>query len=188
MAALNRQLCLMAALLLAVASAAPARAQESVQLVEQEIKAGLLYNFLKYTAWPQERDKAANASIVVCLLGGDPFAGRLQPMAGRTVNQHTIELRNLGGIEDAGPCSLLFVHGDEKPRWAQLSRALAAKPLLTVSDFPGFTDLGGMIEFTRTGNRIGVKINTGAVAAAHLQVEDRLLRLANAVPGAASRP
>jgi hypothetical protein len=170
------------ALLLLLAPAA-ARAQENLQLVEQEIKAGLLYNFLKYTAWPQDRAPAPNAPIIVCLLGGDPFAGRLQPMAGRTVNQRTIQLRNLQMVEDAEPCSLLFVHADEKPQWGQLSLSLAARPMLTVSDFPGFADAGGMIEFTRAGNRIGVKINAGAVAAAHLQVEDRLLRLANPVRG-----
>jgi hypothetical protein len=57
--------------------------------------------------------------------------------------------------------------------------------MLTVSDFQGFADAGGMIEFTRIENKIGVKIDTVAVMAAHLQVQDRLLKLANAVRGGA---
>jgi hypothetical protein len=38
-----------------------------------------------------------------------------------------------------------------------------------------------MIEFTRVDNRIGVTINTDTVMAAHLMVQDRLLRLARTV-------
>ncbi len=162
-----------------------AQAQENIQLVEQEIKAGLLYNFMKYTDWPPERAQEPNPTIMVCLLGGDPFAGRLQPLAGRTVNQHVIELRSLRTIDEAGMCSLVFIHANEKPKWPQLRAALAGKSMLTVSDFQGFAEEGGMIEFTRIENKIGVKIDTAAVTAAHLQVQDRLLKLANAVRGGA---
>jgi len=163
--------------------AAPAaEAAEGLQLVEQEIKAGLLYNFLKYTDWPAG-GAAANAPIVVCLIGGDPFGGRLQPMSGRTVNQRVIEIRSLEAVKDSGVCSLLFVNAGEKPQWPELRTALMAKPMLTVSDFAGFSDAGGMIEFTRVDNRIGVKINTAALASAHLKVQDRLLKLATARGG-----
>ena len=174
-----------AALVMWLALTPVVQAQENIQLVEQEIKAGLLYNFMKYTDWPSDRAQEPNAPIMVCLLGGDPFAGRLQPLAGRTVNQHVIELRNLRTVEEAGMCSLVFIHANEKPQWPQLRAALAGKSMLTVSDFQGFADAGGMIEFTRIENKIGVKIDTGAVTAAHLQVQDRLLKLANAVRGGA---
>ena len=69
----------------------------------------------------------------------------------------------------------------------ELRAALAMKPMLTVSNAEGFADSGGMIEFTRTDNRIGVKINTNAVTAAHLQVEDRLLRLATPASAGSGR-
>lgn len=166
------------ALLLAAAFLSPAYGEDNVRLVEQEIKAGLLYNFLKYTQWPPEH---ANRDAVVCLLGGDPFGGHLQPMAGRTVNQHSIEIRNLESLKDVGGCSLLYVHANQKSDWPQMQKALTGKDVLTVSDFDGFAEKGGMIEFTRNDNRIGVKINVDAVTAAHLTVENRLLRLANAV-------
>jgi hypothetical protein len=171
------------ALLFAAAFLTPAYGEENVQLVEQEIKAGLLYNFLKYTQWPAER---ANGNAVVCLFGGDPFNGRLQPMTGRTVNQHGIEIRNVHSVQETDACSLLYIHANEKPNWPQLRKALAEKVVLTVSDIDGFAESGGMIEFTRTDNRIGVKINVDAVTAAHLAVQARLLRLASTVHTAAA--
>ena len=171
------------ALLLAAAFLSPAYGQDNVRLVEQEIKAGLLYNFLKYTQWPAEH---TGQDAVVCLIGGDPFGGHLQPMAGRTVNQHSIEIRNLKNAQDIDACSLLYIHESEKLNWSQLQKALVGKDVLTVSDFDGFAESGGMIEFTRNDNRIGVKINVDAVTAAHLSVQSRLLRLASTVHTAAA--
>jgi hypothetical protein len=165
-------------LLLAASVLSPAYGEDNVRLVEQEIKAGLLYNFLKYTQWPAEH---ANRGAVVCLIGGDSFGGHLQPMAGRTVNQHSIEIRNLETLQDVDACSLLYVHASEEPNWPRLLKALAGKDVLTVGDFDGFAERGGMIEFTRNDNRIGVKINVDAVTAAHLSVQSRLLRLASTV-------
>ena len=95
----------------------------NLQLAEQEIKAGLLYNFLKYTDWPPERI-GATSSIVVCIFGDDPFGGYLQPMAGRTVNQRTIVLRTIHAPSEAAMCQLLFINANEKDRWPKWRNAL----------------------------------------------------------------
>lgn len=179
MAILIRLAAIIAALV--VAAAAPAAANDGLHLVEQQIKAGLLYNFLKYTDWPPGAMSGAKGDTVVCLLGGDPFGGHLDPMAGRTVNQKKIVIRKIGSVDEADACSMLVIHGDEKADWPTLRAALQGKGILTVSDFDGFAESGGMIGFTRHDNRIGVTVNTDAVAAAHLRVEDRLLKLASVV-------
>ena len=158
-----------------------ALAEGNLQLFEQEIEAGLLYNFLKYTQWPAAHDAGASDNVVVCLFGGDPFAGHLQPMAGRTVNRHRIEIRTVNRPEDMDACSLLYIDAGRKSDWPQLARSLAEKEILTVGDFDAFAQSGGMIEFTKIEDRIGVKINIDAVIAAHLTVQDRLLRLASLV-------
>lgn len=181
MALVNRNMRVILILLLAAALTAPIHAGENVQLIEQKIKAGLLYNFLKYTQWPSGPAAQANSATVVCLFGGDPFDGHLGPMSGRTVNQSVIEIRTLRSADEIAGCSLLFIHADKRPSWPQLQKSLTGKDVLTVSDFDGFVAAGGMIEFTRVDDRIGVKINTDAVAATHLTVQDRLLKLVSAV-------
>jgi hypothetical protein len=179
---------LMLVVALAAMSSAPARADDNVQLIEQKIKAGLIYNFLKYTQWPQGSPRYAASTVVVCLYGGDPFEGNLKPMAGRTVNERTIEVRNVAQAADVSACALLVVNGSKKDDWAQLKAALTGQDIMTVSDFEGFALAGGMIEFTRNDSRIGVKINTEAVAATRLVVQDRLLKLASAVRAGSSEP
>ncbi|HEX3755838.1 MAG TPA: YfiR family protein [Rhizomicrobium sp.] len=156
-------------------------AEENLQLFEQEIEAGLLYNFLKYTNWPAEHNDETRGNMVVCLFGGDPFGGHLQSMAGRTVNQHSIEIRIVNRPENMNGCSLLYIDAGRKSDWPQLAHGLNEKQILTVGNFDAFARSGGMIEFTKIEDRIGVKINLDAVTAAHLTVQDRLLRLASLV-------
>lgn len=163
----------------AVLAAGDVRAQEGVRLAEQDIKAGLLYNFLRYTEWPQPAP--AGASMVVCVYGRDPFGGRLASMAGRTVNQRTIEVRTVHEAAQANTCSLLFLGAEERANWPGLRAQLGERGILTVSDYDGFARSGGMIEFTRVNNRIGVRVNVQAAEAANLSVQDRLLRLASVV-------
>jgi len=152
----------------------PAHADETIQLHEQEIKAGLLYNFLKYVDWP---DNHAAAPMTVCVFGGDPFNGYLQPIAGRTVNQRKITIREIRDLPETSACDLLFINAAQKDHWPQMQKFLSGKTVLTVSDFSQFTDNGGMIEFGRKDDHINVSLNIDAVTAAQLRIEDRLLKL-----------
>jgi len=167
------------ALVLGGAEVAPARAQEGVRLVEQDIKAGLLYNFLRYTEWPERR--APTPTVVVCVYGRDPFNGRLAPMSGRTVNGQAIRVRFVDAEAEIDGCSMLIVNAEERARWPALRAHLVRRNVLTVSDYEGFARAGGMIEFTRVDNRIGVRLNLAAAQAADLVVQDRLIRLASVV-------
>jgi len=182
MAFLIRRLCL-AVLLLLLAGGLPlgAQAGEGLQLHEQEIKAGLLYNFLKYIEWPPATMTRNPSTVAVCIFGDDPFDGYLQPMAGRTVNQRDIAVRTIHDFQEADACQLLYVNTDEKDHWPQLRKSLAGKGVLTVSDFGEFANTGGMIEFGRKDDHISVSLNINAVTAVGLHVEDRLLKLVTIV-------
>ena len=65
-----------------------------MQLNEQTIKAGLVYNFLKYTTWPgqDQKDGGDKRHLEVCLLGVSPTDSYLAPLAGQTAQQLVIDL------------------------------------------------------------------------------------------------
>jgi hypothetical protein len=157
-----------------------AAAQDSRRLAEHDIKAGLLYNFLRYTEWPASAQ--AGSTIDVCLYGGDPFEGGLASMAGRTVNQRVIAIRHIRTTAEFTACALVFVNAQDRAAWPRLRAELARSSILTVSDYEGFARAGGMLEFTRVRNRVGVAVNVEAANAVNLRVQDRLLRLATIVP------
>lgn len=158
---------------------AQAQEEQELQLYAQKIKAGLVYNFLKYTEWPSAKMGSNSSPVVVCIFGReDPFEGYLLPMNGRTVSQRTISVRYVSEISDTAACHLVVVSSEEKERWPQLRSFLANKSVLTVGDFRGFLDTGGMIQFGSRNNRISVELNMEAVSAANLLIYDSLRRLA----------
>ncbi len=164
-------------------SASQAQSKDSIRLYEQEIKAGLLYNFLKYTNWPSENLASESNVMSLCIFGEDPFSGYLQPMEGRSVNQRIIKIRNVNSLNALADCNMLFVNSEEESSWPKLREYLSGKNILTVSDISGFTSYGGMIEFTRNDERVSIKLNQSAIKTTKLSVQDRLLKLATVVSG-----
>jgi hypothetical protein len=167
------------ALLLLVGFLTPSWAGEGLQLHEQEIKAGLLYNFLKYVTWPQ----GATGGMSVCLYGDSSFNSYLEPMAGRTVNQQKISVHTIHTPQEVANCRLVFVNDTEGEHWPDIAKTIATQGILSVSDYEGFAENGGMIEFGRKDEHIAVTLNIDATAAAHLHVEDRLLQLVTVIHG-----
>ncbi|MEZ0261844.1 MAG: YfiR family protein [Alphaproteobacteria bacterium] len=151
-------------------------------LQENEIKAGMLYNFLKYIEWPDEK-LGASPAISICLFGGDPFKGYLDKTRGKTVHQKPITVKNVSSAQEVSLCNLLYISDGKREQWAAIAPQLKGRGVLTVSSFQGFARGGGMIEFGRENERIKVMLNLGAVKGASLKVQPRLLRLVEVVEG-----
>ena len=165
---------LLAFLSLTLLISAAARAE--LELAEQKIKAGLIYNFLKYTIWPSQ-----TATLHVCVFGDDSFKTTLEPMKSRSVNQKQINVRTIQQTQEAEGCQLLFIGREKISHWPSLRDELSRKSILTVSDQNGFLEDGGMIELGHNNNRIDVKVDMKPLNAANLQVQDRLLKLVTVV-------
>src|SRR5512147_6415 len=71
--------------LILMAAVALASAPAATQMDEYSIKAAYLYNFSKYVDWPNTRASSPSARFSICVVGEDPFGGRLdQTVAGKT--------------------------------------------------------------------------------------------------------
>lgn len=146
-----------------------------------QVKSGLIYNFLKYTSWPENEDDPER--LQVCLLGGDPLGGALEALSGRTAQQREIfvsEIVNLG--INAFECQVVFINRNQRDNLPDTLETLEGLHILTVSDIDDFSRNGGMVEFvTRKDHNIYLHINNTEIEEAGLSVEDRLLRLAEIV-------
>ena len=57
-------------------------------------------------------------------------------------------------------------------------RDTADQAILTLGDFPGFVELGGMIGFTKRGNNIRLEINLDAAHKAGITISAKLAEVA----------
>jgi hypothetical protein len=166
-------------------------ADNSAPLYEQKIKAGLVYNLIKYTEWPNtispsdsdtKNAKNSNAAILkVCLFGEDPFDGYLSPLEGRTAQKATITITHVTQVQQTLDCSAVIIHRDQEQQLQSLLQFLNGKNVLTISDIVQFAERGGMVELTQQDEKIALRINKGTLDNAKLGVDGRMLKLAKIV-------
>ncbi|MEW6164720.1 MAG: YfiR family protein [Pseudomonadota bacterium] len=165
-------------LLLAVAVSWPARAQQAVS--EYAVKSALLFKLPQFVYRPGGED---DPTIEICLLGRNPFGGAFERLAQMPINGRPVQLFSLGSAAEAGRCDFVFVARSEADELNGVLRRLAAHPVVTVSDIPGFARAGGMVEFALGGEgaAIAILLNRRAANTWRIAFNAQLLRLARVV-------
>jgi hypothetical protein len=138
---------------------------ETVKLSENEVKASYLYNFAKYVEWPAAVFPRENSPLTICIVGKSPMNEVIESLAGKSIKNRRLVIRQFSRIEDLSDCNILFINATVKTS------------ILTVSDQNGFAAAGGMIEYVPVGSKIRFKINNRAAKQVNLQISSHLLRL-----------
>jgi hypothetical protein len=150
---------------------------------EYMIKAAFIYDMIKATQWP----KARADSLVLCVLGRDPFGAAWSSIAGKPVGSRRLQITTLQGQKGLGGCDVLFVGTSERVRWSQIHADLASRPILTISEMTGFSRDGGMVTLMNVDNRLRFDVNLRAVRDAGLQINTDALKHANDVHAGVSQ-
>lgn len=149
---------------------------------EYEVKAAYLYNFGRFIEWPADSPLSKTNSFLYCVLGQDPFGPALDSiLAGETVQGKSAAAKRISRPEDALDCHVLFVSASEEPHLKGILDTIDSKGVVTVSDIPGFSRRGGMIQFVSEGDRIRFEVNLTVAQDARLTLRSELLKVAAAV-------
>ena len=185
------------ALVLLLACGAPAAAQPRAS--EQDVEAAYLVNFVRYTQWPQASFATPTAPFVLTVVGSQEIADRVRAVAGAagTIDGRRIDVRWMGNAAaGAGPAvpardvadgwrasHLVFIHQSAGNDAERHVAQLAGEPVLTVSDLPGFTAAGGMLELVKSSGHVVFDANPAAIRNAGLVVSAKVLKLARSIGG-----
>ena len=169
------------------ASTAAVRAQTVDLIKAAQVKAGHLWNFAKFTKWPDEAFTDGSAPIVIGVLGADPFGATLdKAVEGKTVENRSFLVRRLppGSENDAAAlrsCHILYVSESLQPKLKPILATLGDAPVLVVGEGDNFSTGGGMIAFVLSGGNIRFHMNLDAVERTRLQLSSKLMTLAKVV-------
>ncbi len=157
-------------LVLKVGADGTAQAQNN----EFELKAAFIFTLTKYVDWPAER-LPEGAPLQVCFPGGtSPLATAIQPLAGRAVRGHLLEISTSVAGAAQRACHVLInppLHAKAPPVPGQL----------TLSERAGAASEGFHIELFLEGNRVNFEVNLTAARQADLQLSAQLLKVARQV-------
>jgi len=170
-----------AALLLVAMATLPATA--GAQQAEA-VRAAFVLNFLKFAEWPPAGGEAS--TLVIGAIGDDAQIAALRAgLDGKEIQGRQVVVRTYVDAEqwlrEGHECKALFISPAANAAWALLRADLAAKPILTISEAPGFCEQGGMLNLYEQDHRIRFEANPGAADQAGLKLRSTLLTLATIV-------
>ena len=141
---------------------------------EDALKASYLYKFTKFIEWPPETGQ----NQIFCILGEEKSDLFREALAGKQSQGQPIILVDARRRSDLRTCRVLYIDSAESWKSTALLQELQGKPVLTVSDAPGFAAQGGMIELQREGEHLRFSLNRIAALKAGLIFSAPLLELA----------
>ncbi len=150
---------------------------------EYPLKAAFLYNFAAFVEWPEPALASPTDPFIIGILGADPFGSAIDEIvAGEQAKNRPLIVQRFADPADAARAHILFISESETPRLEAILQHCRERPVLTVSDIPGFAQRGGVIEF-RVENTVRLHINVDAARSGQLTISSKLLQLAEVVPG-----
>ncbi|MCK4871612.1 MAG: YfiR family protein [Phycisphaerales bacterium] len=204
---MTRLLLLILVLLVAVSPLPAAGAEPSPGIDKAKaakVKAAYLYNFTKFTKWPDEkfaddRSSKRKAPIIIGVLGDQSFSRIVgKTIKGRTVGGRSIEVRNItyiappkGRRDDPAPrerfakrvaeCHLLYISDSQEEHLDDILHLVDDENILTVSDIEEFARIGGMVGFVTEQGKIIFEVCRDEIEDTRIKVSSKLLKLARIV-------
>lgn len=156
--------------------------------IAYRVKAGYLFNFLKFVEWPEALPAQSPYRIAVAA-DDATFAIVTEVLAGKSIDAHPIVLERIeaDAASNSTPSSpaphLLFITRSSPIATGELAARVAGQPTLTVGEASGFAKRGGVLNFVVIDESVKFEVNIAAAQKAGLRVSSRLSKLAILVRG-----
>jgi 3-hydroxymyristoyl/3-hydroxydecanoyl-(acyl carrier protein) dehydratase len=167
---------------IAAAALGAARAQPAGAVLERSVKAAFLYKFLGYTEFPAGAFSDPGSPVLIGVVGSEEMAAELSRIvAGRSINNRTIVVRQFREGEAPGVVHLLFVAGADSARAARVLRQVPPGPVLLVTECSNGLQAGSIINFRVVEEHVRFDVSLEAADKNAIKLSSRLLTVANHV-------
>jgi len=152
-------------------------AQVQAQGADQyQVKAAFIFNFAKFVDWPADAF-GDGGTLVVGVVGDDPFGGALERLNGSTANGRRLQIKRLRSGDNLRVCQILFISNSEGRNLGKILDSIKGSSVLTIGEMSQFSQSGGIIRFLIQDNKVRFEINVRAAGQARLSISSKLLAL-----------
>jgi YfiR/HmsC-like len=147
-------------------------------VTEPALKAAFIYNFAKFTEWPEDT-LPASGTFAACVLGDSPTEDALERASrGRQLSGRGISVSQVQLAGKLRSCHLLYISGVTPAQLAATMAALEGAPVLTISDIDDFSKMGGVAQMFVENGKMRFDLNLEVAKRSRLLLSSRLLVLA----------
>jgi hypothetical protein len=142
---------------------------------EYALKTAFLYRSLHYIEWPEIPSHQGDTSLTICTIAHDGFSDTLKSLHLKAVKQHKIIVKIFDHYDQMRECQVVYIG---KKAADDVLSYFSTKDVLTVSDYPGFIEDGGIINFPLKKDKVAIEINNNEAIKHNLKISAKLLRVA----------
>lgn len=147
---------------------------------ENSVKAAYLYNFVKFTYWPDNAFKSEESPLRLCVLGNPDMVTLLskaiadKKVSGRSLIVLDVQKQEVSVID----CHVVYYKTNPLLSDWELVRKLRDLPVVTVGEGKDFIEVGGMISFSAENQRIRFIVNLPSAEQSGIRISSKLLNVA----------
>ena len=154
-------------------------AAAGAQALEHEIKAAFVFKFLSFVEWPAQAFARPETPIAIGVLGAEEVYSELQEIVpGRVVQGRPVTVRGVREGESVNGLHVLYVGRGGGPALVRLGQP---RSLLTITEWDGALDQGGIINFVRSEGRVRFEVALDTAERRGLRISSRMLAVAHNV-------
>jgi hypothetical protein len=150
---------------------------------EYAVKAGFIYNFANFITWPQGAFKDTPGLLILCLVSDDPQTDVLFNLDGKTVKGRTIKVVAYQDGQCLDRSHILYFATQDRETIRRILDQVGNRSILTIGEIPGFTAMGGVIDFFMDNNQLRFKVNVDAARRKGFRMSSQILVSAQIVHG-----
>ena len=147
------------------------------ELIEYQVKAAFIYNFIAFTHWPDSTGQTIN----LCIYGEDYFGKEIDKLQNRSINNLHIKITRITDPDKLKACQVIFFSKSVSRQLSNILNDLQNEPILTLADSPNATAQGIAINMSLINEKIVFEINLIKARASGLDISSKLLQLATKV-------
>lgn len=148
---------------------------------EYLLKAAFLYNFAKFTQWPESAFHGPASPLSLCVMGENPFGAALSALQDHIINGRPLITRQIGNTQDLSGCHMVFFGASARQHPVEDLNPAGNLPILSVGDTPSFARSGGVISLKLVGGKVRFEVNLLAAQRSGIKLDVRLLQMADIV-------
>ena len=147
---------------------------------EDAVKAAYLYRFTQYIDWPDAA--SSNEPFTIAVLDAPGVAVELRRiLPNHRIKNSAAQVREIARVQDLGSAQILYIGSAQIDRLRSAIAALAARPVLVVTDAEQGLAAGSSVNFVMLEHRVRFEVSLSAADRSQLRISAELLGVATRV-------
>lgn len=153
------------------------------QVDEHLLKSAYLGKFALFTEWPEDfNNRESDSLFKIGVVGDSKILDALKEFyQNQDIRNKKVLICKILNLNEIDDCHILFISESAEHRLNDILNISASRPVLTISDAPGFCEKGVLLNLFIENNKIRFEINEKAVKESGLYMNFHLLKYAKII-------